>query len=104
MWPSKLRKSRTETRSQRLEIRDQPSPRAATCGDDRPDCFLISPRIIHMGQKTRPTGFRIGITEDWRSRWFAPKREYGDLLIEDHKIRSFVKKKYQFAGIPKIVI
>ena len=57
-----------------------------------------------MGQKTRPTGFRVGIVEDWRSRWYAPKREYGLLLVEDHKIRSFVKKKYQFAGIPKIEI
>ena len=57
-----------------------------------------------MGQKTRPTGFRVGITEDWRSRWFAPKREYGDLLVEDHKIRKFIKQKYQFAGIPKIEI
>ena len=57
-----------------------------------------------MGQKTRPTGFRVGIVEDWRSRWYAPKREYGPLLVEDHKIRSFIKKKYQFAGIPKVEI
>lgn len=57
-----------------------------------------------MGQKVRPTGFRIGITEDWRSRWFATKKEFGDLLIEDHKIRSFVKEKYKFALIAKIEI
>lgn len=57
-----------------------------------------------MGQKTRPTGFRVGIVEDWRSRWYAPKREYGPLLVEDYKIRSFIKKKYQFAGIPKVEI
>ena len=57
-----------------------------------------------MGQKVRPTGFRIGITEDWRSRWYASKREFGELLIEDFKIRDFVKKKYLFAGIPKIEI
>ena len=57
-----------------------------------------------MGQKVRPTGFRVGIVEDWRSRWYANKKEFGDLLIEDHKIRSFVKTKYEFAGIPKIEI
>ncbi len=57
-----------------------------------------------MGQKTRPTGFRIGITEDWRSRWYASKREFGELLVEDFRIREFIKKKYLFAGIPKIEI
>jgi small subunit ribosomal protein S3 len=57
-----------------------------------------------MGQKIHPTGFRVGIVETWRSRWFANKKEYGDLLIEDFKIRNFVKTKYQFAGIPKIEI
>src|SRR5215212_2532711 len=57
-----------------------------------------------MGQKVNPTGFRVGIVETWRSRWYAPKREYGDLLLEDHKIRKFIKEKYQFAGIPKIEI
>ncbi|MCA9067852.1 MAG: 30S ribosomal protein S3 [Planctomycetaceae bacterium] len=57
-----------------------------------------------MGQKVRPTGFRIGITEPHRSRWYASKKEFGSLLIEDFKIRKFVKEKYQFAGIPKIEI
>lgn len=57
-----------------------------------------------MGQKIHPTGFRIGIMEDWRSRWYAPKREFGDLLIEDFKIRKFIKTKYQFAEIPKVEI
>jgi small subunit ribosomal protein S3 len=57
-----------------------------------------------MGQKVRPTGFRVGIVEDWRSRWYASKKDYGNLLVEDFKIRDFVKKKYQFAGIPKIEI
>ncbi|HUG19754.1 MAG TPA: 30S ribosomal protein S3 [Planctomycetaceae bacterium] len=57
-----------------------------------------------MGQKVNPTGFRIGIMEDWRSRWYASKREFGDLLIEDFKIRKFIKTKYQFAEIPKIEI
>ncbi len=57
-----------------------------------------------MGQKTRPTGFRIGIVEDWRSRWYASKREFGTLLVEDQRIRKFVKEKYKFAGIAKIEI
>ena len=57
-----------------------------------------------MGQKVRPTGFRVGITEAWRSRWFATKREFGNLLIEDFKIRKFVKTKYSLAGISKIEI
>jgi small subunit ribosomal protein S3 len=57
-----------------------------------------------MGQKVNPTGFRVGIVEPWRSRWYASKREFGDLLVEDHKIRKFIKDKYQFAGIPKIEI
>ncbi len=57
-----------------------------------------------MGQKTRPTGFRIGITEDWRSRWYASKKEFGNLLVEDQRIRRFVNDKYKFAGIAKIEI
>lgn len=57
-----------------------------------------------MGQKVRPTGFRVGIVEDWRSRWYATKKEFGDLLIEDQKIRGFIKRKYEFAGIAKIEI
>ncbi len=57
-----------------------------------------------MGQKVRPTGYRIGIVEDWRSRWYASKKEFGSLLIEDFKIRQFVKQKYVYAGIPKIEI
>lgn len=57
-----------------------------------------------MGQKVRPTGFRVGIMEDWRSRWYANKHEFSDLLVEDFKIRKFIKGKYSYAGIPKIEI
>ncbi|HUX16844.1 MAG TPA: 30S ribosomal protein S3 [Phycisphaerae bacterium] len=57
-----------------------------------------------MGQKVHPIGFRIGITEFWRSRWYAPKRTYGPLLVEDEKIRRFIKKNYAFAAISKIEI
>lgn len=57
-----------------------------------------------MGQKVRPTGFRVGITDDWRSRWYAKKKDFGALLVEDQKIRDFVKKEYGFAGIPRVDI
>ena len=57
-----------------------------------------------MGQKTRPTGFRVGITENWISRWYGNKQDYGKLLVEDQRIRLFIKREYQFAGIPKIEI
>ena len=57
-----------------------------------------------MGQKTHPTGFRIGITENWRSRWYSKKKEFGRLLIEDQRIREYIKREYKFAGIPKIEI
>lgn len=57
-----------------------------------------------MGQKIRPTGFRVGVMEDWRSRWYASKHEFKDLLVEDFKIRKFVKGKYSYAGIPKVEI
>lgn len=57
-----------------------------------------------MGQKVRPTGFRVGITEDWRSRWYAKKKDFGPLLVEDQKIRDAVKKEYGFAGIPRVDI
>jgi small subunit ribosomal protein S3 len=57
-----------------------------------------------MGQKTRPTGFRIGITENWRSRWFANKQRFGKLLVQDNLIRKFIKREYAVAGIPRIEI
>jgi len=47
-----------------------------------------------MGQKTSPIGFRTGITLGWQSTWYAPKSEYGDLLVEDQKIRQYVDAKY----------
>ncbi len=57
-----------------------------------------------MGQKVNPISLRIGITEDWRSRWYAGKKKFGKLLVEDQKIRKYIKKNYRFTGIPKIVI
>lgn len=57
-----------------------------------------------MGQKTRPTGFRVGVVEDWRSRWYAPKKEFGALLVEDHKIRRFIKTEYRSGAIERVEI
>ena len=57
-----------------------------------------------MGQKVRPTGFRTGIFVDWLSTWYANKQDFSDLLVEDVKIRKFVKKKYGGAQISKIRI
>ena len=56
-----------------------------------------------MGQKVHPKGFRLNITENWDSRWFA-RREYSDLLHEDIKIRNFLKKRLYHAGVSKIDI
>jgi small subunit ribosomal protein S3 len=57
-----------------------------------------------MGQKVRPTGFRTGIVKDWLSRWYANKQDFGDLLVEDFRIRAFVKKRYGRSGISRIEI
>lgn len=57
-----------------------------------------------MGQKVHPTGYRIAVIEPWRSRWYANKKEYGRLLTEDHRIRTFIKKEFKSAGIPQIEI
>ena len=56
-----------------------------------------------MGQKTHPTGFRVGIIQPWASTWFATK-EYPQFVAEDAKIRKFIKKKLYTAGISKILI
>lgn len=57
-----------------------------------------------MGQKVSPTGLRLGITEGWRSQWYAGKKNFGQLLVEDQKIRNHIKKNYSFAGIPIVEI
>lgn len=57
-----------------------------------------------MGQKVNPIGFRIPVTRDWKSRWFARKAEFGPLLQEDLKIREFVKKELYQAAISKVTI
>ena len=57
-----------------------------------------------MGQKVSPHGLRVGVIQDWDSKWYADKNNFADYLIEDKKIREFVKKKYYMAGISKILI
>ncbi|MBI4713292.1 MAG: 30S ribosomal protein S3, partial [Planctomycetes bacterium] len=57
-----------------------------------------------MGQKISPTALRIGITQNWSSTWYATKKDYGKLVVEDDKIRKFVKKEYNFVGISRIDI
>ncbi len=57
-----------------------------------------------MGQKVNPHGLRVGVIKDWDSRWYARSEKVGDLLVEDKKIRDYLKKTLYGAGIPKIEI
>jgi small subunit ribosomal protein S3 len=57
-----------------------------------------------MGQKVHPHGLRVGIIKDWDSRWYANDREFGDSIVEDFKIRKYLKKALYQAGISKIEI
>ena len=57
-----------------------------------------------MGQKVNPHGLRVGVIKDWDSRWYAKNELVGDLLVEDKKIRDYLKKTLYSAGIPKIEI
>ena len=57
-----------------------------------------------MGQKTNPIGLRVAVNKDWRSKWYAGKKEFGKLLTEDRHIRELLKKKLETASVPKILI
>lgn len=57
-----------------------------------------------MGQKVNPHGLRVGIISDWNTNWYAGKRDFGKLLLEDHKLRTFIKDKYYNYGVSRIVI
>ena len=57
-----------------------------------------------MGQKVHPTGVRVGIIKDWNAKWYADSKNFGDYLVEDNKIRKYVKKKLYVSGISKIEI
>ena len=57
-----------------------------------------------MGQKVNPIGLRVTVDKDWRSRWFAGKKQFGELLIEDQKIRDLVKKRLENAGVSEVLL
>lgn len=57
-----------------------------------------------MGQKVNPHGLRVGVIKDWDSRWFASSKDFGNLLVEDNKLRAMLKKRLYSAGVPKIEI
>ena len=57
-----------------------------------------------MGQKTHPIGFRLAVTRDWDSRWYASKQDFPTYLKEDHTIRTFLEKKLRSASVPRIFI
>lgn len=57
-----------------------------------------------MGQKVSPHGLRVGVIKDWDSKWYADKNKFADYLVEDNKVRDFVKKKLYAAGVSKVLI
>ncbi len=57
-----------------------------------------------MGQKIHPHGLRVGVIKDWDSRWYADKKDFGDLVAEDNKLRKMLKEQLKAAGVPKIEI
>ena len=57
-----------------------------------------------MGQKVNPHGLRVGVIKDWNAKWYAGKQDFAENLVEDNKIRKFVKKELFSAGISKIEI
>ena len=57
-----------------------------------------------MGQKVSPHGLRVGVIKDWNSKWYADKGNFADMLVEDNKIREYVKKKLYVAGVSKVLI
>ena len=57
-----------------------------------------------MGQKTNPVGLRVAVHKDWRSKWYADKKDFGRLLSEDRNIRELLKRKLESASVPRILI
>ena len=57
-----------------------------------------------MGQKVSPRGFRVGVIQDWDSKWYANKKNFAEYLAEDNKVREFIKKELYAAGVSKVVI
>lgn len=57
-----------------------------------------------MGQKVHPTGFRLAVTRDWDSRWYASKQDFPGFIKEDHEIRTYLTSKLRYASVPRIFI
>ena len=57
-----------------------------------------------MGQKIHPTGFRLAVTRDWASRWYAADRHFPGMLIEDLKVREYLKAKLSHAAVSRVLI
>ena len=57
-----------------------------------------------MGQKVNPNGFRVGVIRDWNTRWYASKKDFSDFLVEDSKLRKYIKQKYYQSSISHIEI
>ncbi|MEC8209164.1 MAG: KH domain-containing protein, partial [Verrucomicrobiota bacterium] len=57
-----------------------------------------------MGQKVHPTGFRLAVTRDWDSRWYANKDQFPEYIKEDHTIRTFLNEKLRYASVPRMFI
>ena len=57
-----------------------------------------------MGQKVNPHGLRVGVIKDWDSRWFTGKKNFGNMIVQDYKIRKFLKNRLYAAGISKVEI
>ena len=55
-----------------------------------------------MGQKVNPHGLRVGVIKNWDAKWYAGDKEFGDVLVEDNKIRKFLKNKLYASGVSKI--
>ena len=87
-----------------LEVEAQAAVRSRLCGPA--ECFAVDlrPGKAFRGQKVHPTGVRVGIIKDWNSKWYANSKDFADYLVEDQKIRKFLKKKLYLAGISKIEI
>ena len=73
--------------------------------EGNPALQLLGHALGHLlRQKVNPHGLRVGIIKDWDSRWFANKNAFGDTLVEDYKLREYIKTALYAAGVPKIEI
>ena len=57
-----------------------------------------------MGRKVHPYGFRVGVTKDWQSKWFADQRHYPELALEDSRLRALIMKTLPDAGVSNVTI